>query len=162
LKFIAKFINIILDIFNIKPIKTANFNILKKNEVPGAISIALLPSNFVDVKFEYKALAPNYKLINSLKKKKISEEKFISLYNEQLSELNPNNVLEHLESITGIDEPVMMCHCAKTKFCHRHLAADWLEKNLKIKIEEFNKSDFERRKGYLVKRKDPSLFNSED
>jgi len=146
----------------IKLIKTANFNILKKNQVPGAVSIALFPSNFVDVKFEYKGLAPNYKLINSFKKKKISEEKFISLYNNQLSELNPQNVLDHLESITGDHEPVIMCHCAKTKFCHRHLAADWLEKNLKIKIEEFNKADYERKDGYLIKRKDPSLFNSED
>lgn len=107
-------------------------------------------------------MAPNYKLINSFKKKKISEEKFISLYNNQLSELNPQNVLDHLESITGDDEPVIMCHCSKTKFCHRHLAADWLEKNLKIKIEEYNKADYERKDGYLIKRKNPSLFNSED
>ena len=97
-----------------------------------------------------------------MKKKNISEEKFISLYNEQLNELNPKNVLDHLESITGSYEPVLMCHCAKTKFCHRHLVADWLEKNLKIKIEEFNKVDFERKNGYLTKRKDPSLFSSED
>ncbi|MDG1831273.1 MAG: DUF488 family protein [Flavobacteriaceae bacterium] len=107
-------------------------------------------------------MAPNYKLMNSLKKKKISEEKFLSLYNDQLNELDPNNVLDHLNFITGGDEPVIMCHCAKTKFCHRHLIADWLEKNLEIKIEEFNKPDFERKNGYLIKRKDPSLFNSED
>ena len=29
-----------------KVIKTANFNVLKKNEVPGAVSIDLKPSNF--------------------------------------------------------------------------------------------------------------------
>ena len=154
-KFIVKFV---IKIF----IKTANFNILKKNKISGAISIALFPSNYVDVKYEYKSLAPNYKLLNSLKKKKISEEKFISLYNDQLNELVPKNVLDHLDSITGSDEPVIMCHCAKTKFCHRHLVADWLEKNIGIKIEEFNKPDFERKNGYLIKRKDPSLFNSED
>ncbi len=107
-------------------------------------------------------MAPNYKLLNDFKKKKIDEEKFVSLYNEQLDELIPKNVLDHLESITGIHEPVIMCHCAKTKFCHRHLVADWLEKNLKIKIEEFDKPDFERKDGYLIKRKDPSLFSSED
>tara|TARA_B100000768_G_scaffold69069_1_gene66477 strand:+ start:276 stop:620 length:345 start_codon:yes stop_codon:yes gene_type:complete len=114
------------------------------------------------LKFEYKALAPNYKLINSFKKKLISEDKFIVLYKEQLSELNPKNVIEHLNFITGDFEPVLMCHCAKTKFCHRHLVADWLEKELGVNIVEFNVTDFERKQGYLKKKSIPSLFNEED
>ena len=32
-----------------------------------------------------------------------------------------------------------MCHCAKTKFCHRHLAAEWLEKEMKISIKDLYK-----------------------
>jgi len=55
-----------------------------------------------------------------------------------------------------------MCHCAKTKFCHRHLFAVWLESKLGIQIEEFNSPNHVRKDGYLVKRKDLSLFNEED
>jgi len=119
----------------------------------------LYPSNYSEVKFEYKALAPNFKLINLLKKKLISEERFLVLYNEQLSELDPKNVLEHLNFITGNFEPVMMCHCGKTKFCHRHIAAQWLEDNLGVRIIEHEVPYFERKNGYLIKKKAPSLFN---
>jgi hypothetical protein len=54
-----------------------------------------------------------------------------------------------------------MCHCAKTKFCHRHLVADWLEKELKINIMEYNVSNYRRNKGYLIKIKPPSLFKED-
>lgn len=100
--------------------------------------------------------------MNSLKKKDISEEKFVKLYREQLSELNPKNVFEHLNLITGNFEPILMCHCAKTKFCHRHLAAEWLEKEMKINIMEYNVTDTDRKEGYLTRKKTPSLFNQEE
>tara|TARA_B100001094_G_scaffold193895_1_gene187780 strand:+ start:15901 stop:16077 length:177 start_codon:yes stop_codon:yes gene_type:complete len=55
-----------------------------------------------------------------------------------------------------------MCHCAKTKFCHRHLVADWLEKELKINIMEYNVPNYKRNKGYLIKIKPPSLFKEDE
>ncbi|MDA7730894.1 DUF488 domain-containing protein [Flavobacteriaceae bacterium] len=122
------------------------------------MSIALFPSNSSDIMFEYKALAPNFRLLDNFKKKKISEEKFIVKYNEMLSELDPNNVLEHINLLTAGLEPILMCNCAKTKFCHRHLVADWLESNTGIIIKELNYPDYIRKKGYLVKDKAPSLF----
>jgi len=108
--------------------------------------------------FEYKALAPNFRLLDNFKKKKISEEKFIVQYKEMLSELDPNNVLEHINLLTAGLEPILMCNCAKTKFCHRHLVANWLESNTGIIIKELNYPDYIRKKGYLVKDKAPSLF----
>ena len=108
--------------------------------------------------FEYKALAPNFRLLDNFKKKKISEEKFIIEYNDMLSELNANNVLEHMNSLTADTEPVLMCNCAKTKFCHRHLVAEWLESNTGIIIKELNYPDYIRKNGYLIKQKSPSLF----
>jgi uncharacterized protein YeaO (DUF488 family) len=128
----------------------------------GAVSIALFASNFSDLKFEYKALAPNWKILDKFKKKVISEEKFILAYKEQLNELNPASVVEHLNFLTGGEEPVLMCHCSKTKFCHRHLLADWLENKLGIHIEEFGSSDHIRKDGYLIKKEEPSLFEKED
>ena len=57
--------------------------------------------------------------------------------------------------ITGDYEPVIMCKCAKTKFCHRHLVAQWLEKELGIKVIEYNVPETSRKEGYLVKKKVP-------
>ena len=39
-----------------------------------------------------------------------------------------------------------MCNCAKTKFCHRHLVAEWLENNTGIIINELNYPDYNRKK----------------
>ena len=55
-----------------------------------------------------------------------------------------------------------MCHCAKTKFCHRHLVADWLEKHLKVGIKEFEQPNYKRSGGYLIKITPPSLFIEEE
>ena len=139
-------------------IKTASFNILKNSEIEGGVSISLLPSNSAEILFEYKALAPNFRLLDNFKRKKITEEKFINEYNDMLSELNANNVLEHINLLTAGLEPILMCNCAKTKFCHRHLVADWLESNTGIIIKELNYPDYIRKKGYLIKQKNPSLF----
>ena len=58
-------------------IKTASFNILKNSEIEGGVSISLFPSNSSDIMFEYKALAPNFRLLDNFKRKKITEEKFV-------------------------------------------------------------------------------------
>ena len=100
---------------------------MKNSEIEGGVSITLVPSNSSDIIFEYKALAPNWRLWDNFKKKKISEDKFIVEYNNMLKDLNPKHVLEHLHFLTGGIEPILMCKPAKTKFCHRHLVADWLE-----------------------------------
>jgi len=131
---------------------------LKNSEIEGGVSITLVPSNSSDIIFEYKALAPNWRLWDNFKKKKISEDKFIVEYNNMLKDLNPKHVLEHLHFLTGGIEPILMCKPAKTKFCHRHLVADWLENETGIIINELNFSEYSRKNGYLVKKKNPSLF----
>lgn len=131
---------------------------MKNSEIEGGVSITLVPSNSSDIIFEYKALAPNWRLWDNFKKKKISEDKFIVEYNNMLKDLNPKHVLEHLHFLTGGIEPILMCKPAKTKFCHRHLVADWLENETGIIINELNFSEYSRKNGYLVKKKNPSLF----
>jgi uncharacterized protein YeaO (DUF488 family) len=131
---------------------------LKNSEIEGGVSITLVPSNSSDIIFEYKALAPNWRLWDNFKKKKISEKKFIIEYQSMLNELNSKHVIEHLNFLTGGLEPILMCNCAKTKFCHRHLVADWLENETGIIINELNFPEYSRKNGYLVKKKNLSLF----
>ena len=131
---------------------------MKNSEIEGGVSITLVPSNSSDIIFEYKALAPNWRLWDNFKKKKISEDKFIIEYINMLKDLNPKHVLEHLNFLTGGIEPILMCKPAKTKFCHRHLVADWLENETGIIINELNFPEYSRKNGYLVKKKNLSLF----
>lgn len=82
-------------------------------------------------KHEYKKLAPKYWFF---KKYKIDgDENFYTeqFYKEVLSKLNPKDVLDELG-----DDAVLLCWESPEKFCHRHIVADWLEKNLDIEVKE--------------------------
>ena len=78
----------------------------------------------------YKALAPSWNLV------KITDPtEFIRLYRSQvLDKLNPRQVLADL----GGDDFVILCWEQPGEFCHRLVVAAWLQKELGVKVEEFN------------------------
>ena len=84
--------------------RTGTFKQIKEEKNNGFISISLYSSKNEFVKHEFKSLAPNWKLYEDLKSKKISEEKFILTYNEQLDTLNPRMVFEDLNLDVIIEE----------------------------------------------------------
>ena len=139
--------------------KTGCFKNIEDEKNNGFISISLYPSNNDFVKYEYKSLAPNWKLFENLKSKKITEEKFIQTYSEQLNSLNPSMVFEDLQTMVSGFEPILMTNGTKKKFCHRHLVANWLENKLNLDIEEFKVGKVTRKNGYMKKIENPTLFN---
>lgn len=79
----------------------------------------------------YKKLAPSYD-ISSEYKRTGDRERYTERYtNEVLSKLDPQTVYDEL----GPDA-VLLCHENGSIFCHRHLVARWLNKNLNLNIEE--------------------------
>ena len=59
----------------------------------------------------------------------ISEEEYTKRYNEQLSNLNKEDIIQQLEQLSekhGGKPVCLACNCAKGKFCHRYLIAKWL------------------------------------
>ena len=138
--------------------KTGIYKQIKEKKNNGYISISLYSSKNEFVKHEYKSLAPNWKLYEDLKSKKISVEKFIFNYNEQLDSLNPNRVFEDLNLLVSGCEPIIMTNGSKKKFCHRHLVAEWLENNLDINVEEYKIGRVLRKKGTMKKIENPTLF----
>ena len=67
---------------------------------------------------------------------KLSEEEntefyIRNFYNEVLSELDPQEVLDSLPEC-----PILLCYEENTEFCHRHLVAFWFELFLEIKTYE--------------------------
>ena len=138
--------------------KTGIYKQIEEEKNNGFISISLYSSNNDFVKHEYKSLAPNWKLYEDLKTKKITEEKFILTYNQQLDTLNPRMVFEDLNSLVSGYEPILMTDGSKKKFCHRHLVAEWLEKNLDVIVEEYKIGRVLRKNGTMKKFENPTLF----
>ena len=138
--------------------KTGCFKQVNDGHTNGFISISLYPSKNDFVKYEYKSLAPNWKLFENLNKKKITEDQFIKSYDDQLVSLSAEKVYEDLVNLVSGFEPIIMTSISKKKFCHRHLVAEWLENELGIIIEEYKVGKVIRSKGYMKKNINPTLF----
>ena len=138
--------------------KTGCFKQVNDGHTNGFISISLYPSKNDFVKYEYKSLAPNWKLFENLNKKKITEDQFIKSYEDQLVSLSAEKVYEDLINLVSGFEPIIMTSISKKKFCHRHLVAEWLENELGIIIEEYKVGKVTRSKGYMKKNINPTLF----
>ena len=138
--------------------KTGCFKQVSDGHTNGYVSISLYPSKNEFINHEYKSLAPNWKLLENLNKKKITEGQFIKLYKEQLFSLNAKTVYEDIKSLVTGFEPIIMTNVSKKKFCHRHLVAEWLENELGIVIEEYKEVIVTRSNGYIKKKSNPTLF----
>ena len=138
--------------------KTGCFKQVSDGHTNGYVSISLYPSKNDFINHEYKSLAPNWKLLENLNKKKITEDQFIKSYKEQLLLLNAYTVYDDLNSLVTGFEPIIMTSVSKKKFCHRHLVAEWFESELGIVIEEYKVGVVTRSNGYMKKNTNPTLF----
>jgi len=138
--------------------KTGCFKYLSKNKLKGCISISLFSSGNEQVKYEYKALVPNYKDFKLLKEKKISEAQFIENFKNNLSSLNAEVVYSDLKSLVQGEEPILMTDGNKTNFCHRHLVAEWFFDEISLEIDEVTVGKVIRSDGYMKKINNPTLF----
>ena len=118
----------------------------------------MYPSKNDFVRYEYKSLAPNWKLFEKLKSNNISQEKFIEEFMEQLNSLNAITVFDDLKSLVIGFEPILMTNGNKKKFCHRHIVADWLQNELNIQVEEYKLGKVSRHNGFMKKIENPTLF----
>ena len=86
---------------------------------------------------QYKALAPKYWFFK--KYKEDGDEEFYTLaFNRDVTGvLKPYEVFLDLQEIAGDKTPCLLCYEKPGDFCHRHLVAEWLQKTLNIKVEEF-------------------------
>ena len=141
--------------------KTGYFKQIEDNSTLGYVSISLYPSKNKNVLYEFKSLAPNWKLLEKFKSKQLSDSEFEKEYLEQLNNLDAKTIFEQINFLTGDKEPILMTHGNKSSFCHRHIFAKWLEEKLKVEIEEFKTGIVTRSKGYMKKLTQKRLFENE-
>ncbi len=89
---------------------------------------------------QYKKLAPKYAFFMEWKKNH-NNDFYIQYFNDKvLSQLDCNTVLEELRAIAGNGNDIaLICYEKPTDFCHRHLVADWFNKN-GIKCKEWKET----------------------
>lgn len=86
----------------------------------------------------YKTLAPGA-WFNS-----VTPDVYLERYGEILEALDPETVVSQIEALAGDKTPVLCCFEAAAKinegstWCHRSIAAAWLEARLGIKVEELD------------------------
>jgi hypothetical protein len=80
--------------------------------------------------------------------KSVTPDKYLELYSAVLAKLDPQETADALHHCG--ENPVMLCfesaadvHAGR-KWCHRHLAAKWLEDKLGITIEEVGHPELDR------------------
>lgn len=88
---------------------------------------------------QYKKLAPKYDFFMKWKENH-DNDYYIKCFNEQvLDKLNATEVVIDLSGILlnlGKTDVCLVCYEEPSDFCHRHLVADWLNKN-GFKCEEY-------------------------
>lgn len=71
---------------------------------------------------------------------KVDMPTFYQLYMEQLSGLDPKQVLSDLSELAGDRVPTMLCFerlSDHTAYCHRAFVASWFKSTLNIDVAEF-------------------------
>lgn len=141
--------------------KTGYFKQIDNNLALGYVSVSLYPSKNKNVLYEFKSLAPNWKLFEMHKSKKLSDSDFEKEYLLQLNNMDAKTIFEQINFLTGDNEPILMTSGNKTSFCHRHILAKWFEEKLEVEIEEFKTGIVTRSKGYMKKITQKRLFENE-
>lgn len=107
-------------------------------DLPVAVSISGDRGKMVNFEGKcFPALAPKFEFWKIWHENigKINEEENTAYYireyvSKVLNHLDPNKVFKEL------DNSILLCYEPSLEFCHRHIVAFWLEKNLNIIVPE--------------------------
>ena len=103
------------------------------------LSISRTKPEFAKSCIDIPQLFPSDKILWDHKKGKIDEMEYTSKYLDQLNELGIDRIIKMIQ-IFG-DNVVLLCWESPEKFCHRHILADYINKNSGVVVEEFGKEN---------------------
>ena len=81
------------------------------------------------------------------------QEEYVRLYNEILGRLGAQNILNEINALAKGRDVALLCYEKPGDFCHRHLLADFLNRELGLNIREFEAPN------QSPKPKQPTLFD---
>ena len=103
------------------------------------LSISRTKPEFAKSCIDIPQLFPSDKILWDHKKGKIDDMEYTSKYLDQLNELGVDRIIKMIQ-IFG-DDVVLLCWESPEKFCHRHILADYINKNSGVVVEEFGKEN---------------------
>ena len=103
------------------------------------LSISRTKPEFAKSCIDIPQLFPSDKILWDHKKGKIDDMEYTSKYLDQLNELGVDRIIKMIQ-IFG-DNVVLLCWESPEKFCHRHILADYINKNSSVVVEEFGKEN---------------------
>lgn len=98
---------------------TSNFANLKNLNIDNCLSIAVKKPYWYKGN-EFLQLSPTLEMVLAYKSGILLDDEYTALYNEILNKLNVGEIAQLL------DNKILLCWCAKTKFCHRFIVSKWL------------------------------------
>ena len=118
-------------------IYTGYYAKIKEYEQNGLVVVGVsgkIPDGFNGKR--YQKLAPKYDWWHEWHDKKLSNEWFKQKYYETvLNQLDAVSVVKELQDFG--ENIVLLCYETPEKFCHRHLAAEWLKEKAQLNVVEF-------------------------
>jgi uncharacterized protein YeaO (DUF488 family) len=128
-------------------IYTGYYAQIKDYEQNGLIPVGIsgkIPDGFKGIR--YQQLAPKYSWWKQWHDEHMSDDWFTKKYYETvLNQLDPTQVLQDLQKFGK--NVILLCYETPEKFCHRHIAAQWLNNKLNLEVNEYSRP------------KQPDLFN---
>ena len=103
------------------------------------LSISRTKPEFAKSCIDIPQLFPSNKILWDHKKGKIDEMEYTNKYLDQLNELGIDRIIKMIQ-IFG-DNVVLLCWESPEKFCHRHILADYINKNSGVVVKEFGKEN---------------------
>ena len=86
---------------------------------------------------QYKKVAPKYGFFMEWKQNH-DNDFYIEHFNKEVLDcLSAKQVYDDLERLSNGRDCVLLCYEKSSDFCHRHLVANWLSRQLNISVEEF-------------------------
>ena len=102
------------------------------------VSISRTIPESVTVDDRIPSLYPDDSLLFGYRNGNIDEMEYTSWYLRKIKKLGVENIISEIKRCG--DNLVLLCWEAPDKFCHRHILADYLNKNSDLNITEFGES----------------------
>ena len=116
-------------------IYTGYFSKVKEYKSSGYTVVSISRTEPFPVDGKLTLLAPDEKILWGYKNGKIDEMEYTSLYLDQLDKVGIRNILLGIHSFG--DNVVLVCWESPEKFCHRHILADYINRNTKLNVKEY-------------------------
>lgn len=118
-----------------KKLYTSSFNLAGREKKAVAISVGV-PGWYKGKRFN--ALAPTWEMVKGYNSGKLTQRQYTIRYNKILKSHDAKSIVKLLPSGS-----ILLCWEAPGDFCHRRLAAKWIEKETGIVVPELSDKKLE-------------------